>query len=187
MNYLFLLILIVFSSGNQKNKTSNTPLINITEADKANAPESRQQNLYELIGQNINSDVAQDYVASIGPYVVKNYFEGKKDYLYENEGIQIRTNLEGIIEVIYLYRYKTESWKSKSFKGNLPFGLTFSDTFNEITDKIGEGSLAYSEGWYGRLFRWQIQDSLKLSIELDLPKEENDDIFIKQLTLSKTK
>ncbi len=187
---LWMLVLVLFFSCNKKRKTNESELTSITNISLSNSTEYQEiekQNLYELIGKNFNSKEAHNFTSKVGKYEIKDYFEGKKDYIYENDGIQVRTNLKGIIEVIYLFNYKTESWKNKSFKGNLPFDLKFSDSFDDIKNKIGEGTLFHSYGFYGRIFRWQIQDSLKLGIELDLPRSEKEKIFIEQVTLSKTK
>lgn len=187
MKYPILLMLIIFFSCNQKNKTKESELTSNISSDNTEYQKIEKQNLYELIGENYNSKKVQNYISKIGNYEIKDYFEGKKDYIFEDNGIQIQTDLDDVIEVIFLFNYKKESWKNKSFKGNLPFDLKFSDTFDEVKNKIGEGTLFHRYGFYGRIFRWQIQDSLKLAIELDLPRSENEKIFIEQVTLSKTK
>ena len=142
-------------------------------------------NLYDFIGINIESKEFKEYSKNLSEYKIRDFSDSLKDYVFENDGIQFRTNLSGEIEVIFCFNYKTESWKPKSFKGQLPFDLTFSDTFAEIKEKIGEGSLFHSHGFYGRIFKWEIDEIYKIAIELRLPDENEKQIFIEMVSLSK--
>lgn len=157
---------------------------NLDESIKQNNSENNI-NLYDLIGVNINSIEFIEYSKYLGEYEIRDFTDSLKDYVYENDGVQFRTDIKGEIEVIFCFNYKTESWKPKSFKGKLPFELTFSDTFDEIKGKIGEENLFNSNGFYGRIFTWEIEENYKIAIELRLPKENEKRIFIEMVSLSK--
>lgn len=187
MKYILFLLLLLNFSCKKKPKVIDKNQSSIASLENSEYQKANTQNLYELIGTNLNSKNTKSYLSALGHYKVEDYFKGKKDYIFEDDGIQIRTNLEGIIQVIYCSNYKTESWRHKSFKGKLPFDISFSNTFDEIKSKIGEETLSDRSGFYGRTFNWKIQDSLKIYIELELPRKETGKIFIEQITLLKNK
>lgn len=148
----------------------------------------KNANLYEFIGLNINSEKVKRYLKNLGNYEFSTYFEECKDYHYENSGIQFRTDKDGLIIAIFCFN-KNERIMNMPvrFSGKLPFQLTFDDSLEDIHRKIGEGTIFMRQGFYGRIFQWTIQDSLKISIEMELPKNENDKLFIEQFSLSKNK
>ncbi|AXG67909.1 hypothetical protein KORDIASMS9_00091 [Kordia sp. SMS9] len=184
MKYLHLFLLCIFLSCTQKTRTTLTSSKN-TDVQTTKSEKFINQNLYEFIGVDINSKKVRTYSKELGKLEIRDFSKEKKDYVYEDDGIQIRIDSLGIIDVIFLNNYKKESWQHKSFKGKLPFGLQYRDTFKELKNKIGEGDLVFSSGFYGRTFVWTLQDSLKLAIELELSRKDDDKIVIQQLSLHK--
>lgn len=148
----------------------------------------KDQNLYEFIGLNIHSEIVKNYLNNLGSYKYWEIGDYTKDYHYENDGIQFRTDENDIIEVIFCFS-KDNRYINKpvNFVGKLPFELTFEDTMEEIHSKIGEGVLYRSHGFYGRIYYWFIQDSLNLYIELELPRTNDKEILIEQISLTKSR
>jgi hypothetical protein len=146
----------------------------------------QQENLYNLIGMNIKDAYVQKYFKSLGEYKIEDYSPPEKDYCFIKSGIQFRVYNTGVIDVIFCYnKNKKHIDKPVVYKGTLPFGINFNNSLQEIEQKIGEGTLVEKHGFYGRAYRWVIQDSLKMAMEITLPKEDTGKIFIHWVSLSK--
>lgn len=144
------------------------------------------KNLYDLIGLNINSNSAKAYIKNLGECKTSDLFDTHKDYHYENAGIKFRTTLSGeIVTILCFNENKQRTNQLARFSGKLPFNLTFDDNLEEIQNKIGEGEVMDYNGFYGRVYRWIIQDSLRVGMEMRLPSSENEKLFIDYISLSK--
>ena len=143
------------------------------------------QNSHELIGLNKSSEKVKSYFATLGRCEIRNYDKDRTDFDFIDNGILFRFDLEENIKVIFFSNYKTKDWTNKSFKGELPFGIEFSDSLETLTVKLGEGNLWHRHGFYGRIFEWFVQDKFRLTIELELPRNENEKVFIETIGISK--
>ena len=82
------------------------------------------------------------------------------------------------------------SWsnvKINAYQGKIPFGVNFSNRLAEINSKFGMGYIIDNQGFYGRTYQWIIQDSLKMTIQLQLPRTDKEYEKIEFISLSKKK
>lgn len=142
--------------------------------------------LYNFIGLNINSEEVQRYLINFGEYKTWNFSNNIIDYHYEYAGIQFRTYQSGEIIVIFCFNKNSRLINQPiRFIDDLPFNLTFDDEMEEINNKLGEGHIYRRYGFYGRTFKWTIEDSLNIYIQMELPRKENDKLYIEQISISK--
>ncbi|MDR1090390.1 MAG: hypothetical protein LBL79_04870 [Prevotella sp.] len=119
----------------------------------------------------------------LGECKIEKFAKIFNDYDYVNFGIKFRTDSLGFIKAIICGYCK--NCKNSKYTGKLPFGLTFTDNMTEIENKIGKGIIAMEYGFYGRILQWKVQDLYKVSMEVKLPKDDTENLYIEYMIFSK--
>lgn len=93
-----------------------------------------------LIDQEINSNDVQSFLNELGAdYIISRYegttFEGTYNYIYRSKGVEIEFSKDDKLKGIFLY--SESSSNSRQYQGELPYNLSFTDTREEIEQKIG--------------------------------------------------
>ena len=171
---LLLVVLVLFSCNSSKQ-------VEITAKNKT-------LTLFEFIGLNINSEAVKQYTINLGDYKIKDYGKLRKEYHYEQDGFRLRTKNDGEIVAIFCFN-KDEKMINKPavFLGKLPFDLTFNDRIKDLKKKINKNPKVKSYGFYVQTYEWIIQDSLRVAIELELPRKKKEKVFIKQISFAKNR
>ncbi len=187
-----IIIIIIFSCKNSKddNQISLSTIDLITKSENkeiVNEELNQDYDLYQMIGKNYNSPEIKEYVNNLGEYKIEKFSSEREDYYFKEKGIQFSIHTtDSIIRVIFLYNtIKWSNGKYDSYSGKIPFGVSFSDSLKKLNSKFGEVSVLDNQGFYGRTYQWIIQDSLKMSMEVELPRNENEKMFIEFISLSK--
>lgn len=151
------------------------------------AKSTQKVNLYDFIGLNISSNTVQNYFKTLGEFKVRKFTDDISDYYFLNYGIQFRIEKSGDISAIFCHNKDVNNIYSPiAFKGEIPFGINFKNNLSEIENILGKGSIVHRYGFYGRVLQWKINNNLKMSMEIELSRNENDgSIFIEWISLSK--
>ena len=99
-----------------------------------------ENELNKLIGQEISSKDIQLFLNELGTdYTISRYegtvFEGSYNYIYRSKGVELAFTQDDKLNGIFLF--SESSSNNRQYQGKLPYNLYFTDTREEIEEKIG--------------------------------------------------
>ena len=123
-----LVILILFSTACSAQEVQARP-----EAEWAAPKADRYQ---AMLGQRVHAKEVVDFLAS------HNCTPSGEFQLCPSAGLAIWTDEDKIVQIVYLY--VSNSADFAAYKGELPFGLTSSDTMATVEQKIGQPNVQHA-------------------------------------------
>lgn len=131
-----------------------------------------QQALTDDITALVGKPVSE---ASVAAFVAKLNVDGQTGISYEN-GIQLFKDETTLYEIYLFNAIDLNGQAMKAYKGTLPFGISFKETTETLTKKIGSAPEAYGEH-----FVWNIKGQ---RLEVAFKDEKKTEIsFISLSTL----